>query len=185
MNHWFRGLVLFALLGSAVAQSSVNFVTLTKGTSIKLRMAQTLTSKHAYVGERVELMVAEDVNVGDALLVPKDTRVLGTVHVGKAKEGDKNNPHQVVIQIDYIRLGDRRIPLSGKHSDKGKVDKGKVVATTILFGLSGLLLAMDARTGQINEGAEVDAIVAEDVALPALGPATKVAEETEVPPTTR
>ena len=153
----------------ALAQDSANLVLLRQGTEIKLRMAQTLTSKHAYVGERVELKVAEDVVADGALLVPKNTRVLGTVHVGKAKEGDRTNPHQVVLQVDYIRLGERRIALSGMHSDKGKVDKGTVVASTILFGLSGLLVAMNARTGEIREGTEVQAVVAEDVELPSLG----------------
>lgn len=167
--------LLFAV--SLLAQSPAELVPLAKGTEIKLKMAQTLTSKHTYIGERVELKVAEDVVVGGALLVPRNTRVLGTVHVGKAKEGDRKNPHQVVIQIDYIRLGDRRIPLSGMHSNKGKVDKSTVIASSIFFGLTGALIAMDSRTGQIPEGTEVTATVAEDSALPSLGPAPKPTEE--------
>jgi hypothetical protein len=169
MNRLPISMLLLLLAGSGFAQSPTDLVVLAKGTEIKLKMAQTVTSKHAYVGERVELRVTEDVVAGTALVVPKNTRVLGTVSVGKKKEGDKNNPHKVVIQIDYIRLGDRRIALSGMYSDKGKVDKSTVAASTVLFGLTGLLIAMDSRTGEIREGTEVKAIVTEDVPLPALG----------------
>lgn len=170
-------ILLNLLGGSAIAQSSANLVLLSKGTEINLKMAQTLTSKHAYVGERVELQVVGDVVVDGALLVPKNTRVLGTVHVGKAEEGDRTNPHQVVLQIDYIRLGDRRIALSGMHSDKGKVNKGTLVASSVFFGLTGALIAMNSRTGEIKEGVEVKALVAEDVSLPSLGPSPKPAEK--------
>jgi hypothetical protein len=171
-------LLLLLLARNGFAQSPTDLIVLAKGTEIKLKMAQTVTSKHAYIGERVELQVADDVVAGAVLLVPKNTRVLGTVNVGKVKEGDKKNPHEVVIQIDYIRLGDRRIPLSGMHSDKGKVDKSTLAASTVLFGLTGLLIAMDSRTGEIKEGTEVKAIVTEDVPLPALGPSSAAKEQT-------
>ena len=166
MRHLPVLFLLLSLPGSGFTQASQNSLVLQKGMEIKLKMAQTVTSKHAYVGERVELKVAEDVVSGGALLVPRNTRVLGTVNIGKAKEGDHTNPHKVVIRVDYIRLGERRIPLSGTHSDKGKVDKGTVVASTVFFGLSGLLIALDSRTGEILEGTEVKAIVNEDVSFP-------------------
>ncbi len=71
-------LALLPLLMAAgsMAQSESNLLVLTKDTEIRLVMAETLTSKHAYKGERVELKVAEDVMVGNALAVPRNTRVL-------------------------------------------------------------------------------------------------------------
>jgi hypothetical protein len=113
----------------------------------------------------------------DMLLVPKGTRVLGTVSFGKEKEGAKNNPHRVVIKIDYIRHGERRILLSGMHSDKGKVNKGNVATGAVLLGLTGVILAMDSVTAEIKEGTEVNALVAEDVELPSMGPAPKKPEQ--------
>lgn len=161
---------MFLLVACAVAQSTPETVVLPKGTEIKLVMAQALTSKHAYLGERVELKVADSVLVGNALLVPKNTRVLGTVTKGKDKEGSKKNPHQVALQIDYIRLGDRRIALMGEHSNKAKIDKGAAVATTALFGLTGLSIMLENRTGVIVEGTEIKALVAEDISLPVISP---------------
>ena len=174
--------LLAASVGTTVAQTSIELVMLPKDTPIKLKMAQTLTSKHAYVGERVELVVADDIVMEDLLLVPRGTRVLGTVNFGKQKEGAKNNPHRVVIQIDYIRHGERRILLSGMHSEKGKVDKGNVAAGAVLLGLSGVFLAMDSVTAEIKEGTEVNALVAEDVELPSLGPAPKKPDQVEPVP---
>ena len=84
-------------------------------------MAETLTSKHAYIGQRVELQVADDVIVGGALLIPKSTRVLGTVTAGKKEEGKKDNPKTVAIQVDYIRLGDRRILPTGCIQTRAKL----------------------------------------------------------------
>lgn len=57
---------------------------------------------------------------------------------------------QAARRIDYIRLGDRRILPTGTYSDKGKVDKGTVVAGAMLLGVSGVLIALDSRTGEIR-----------------------------------
>jgi hypothetical protein len=118
----------------------------------------------------------------ESLLVPKGTRVLGTVKFGKREEGAKDNPHRVVIQIDYIRMGERRVQLNGMHSDKGKVSKGDLVAGALLLGLSGVFLAMDSATAEIKEGTEVNALVAEDVELPSLGTPPKKSEPVTPPP---
>ena len=185
MKFLFACSFLLVSAGSIIAQSFSATEVLPQGTEIDLKMAQTLTSKNAHIGDRVELVVASDVIVYDAVLVPRNTRVLGTVSVGKAKEGDKKNPHEVAIQIDYIRLGDRRIKLSGAQSDKGKINKGTAVAGAALFGLAGLAVAMDARTGEIREGTEVRAFVAEDVTLPVLGVAQKSTEAPVQTPASR
>jgi len=165
MKSLFAAVMLLPLAVVSVAQSASDLVILSKGTEIKLRMAQTLTSKTASIGERIELQVADDVVVAGALLVPKNTRVLGTVQEGRASEGDRKNSHKIAMQVDYIRLGNRRILVSGTYSDKGKIDRGAVVASTIAFGLTGLVVAMESRTGEIKEGTEIKATVAEDVAL--------------------
>ncbi len=140
---------------------------LVRDTEIKLRMAQSLSSKSAVMGERVELAVVNDVVVDGLVVVPKDTRVLGTVKVGKKREKIENS-HDLLIEIDYIAMSGKHIKLAGKHANSGKVNKGAAVASTAALGLSGLMLAMDARTAKIAEGTTVDAWVDEDVELPPL-----------------
>lgn len=141
-----------------------------RDTEIKLRMAQSLSSKHAVIGERVELAVAEDLAVDGWVVVPKGTRVLGTVKVGKKQE-KWDNSHDLLVEIDYIAFSGKHIKLGGRRAGSGKINKGAVVASTAALGLSGLLLAMDARTAQIPEGTMVDAWVDEDIELPPLGAA--------------
>ena len=140
---------------------------LQRDTEIKLRMAQSLSSKSAVIGERVELAVADDVVVDGLVVVPKDTRVLGTVKIGKKREKVENS-HDLLIEIDYIAMSGKHIKLGGRQASSGKVNKGAAVASTAVLGLSGLMLAMDARTAKIAEGTIVDAWVDEDVELPPL-----------------
>lgn len=166
------------LFGFTCASQETNReAVLAQGTMIKLVMAETLSSKHAFKGQRVELQVAEDVKSGDALLIPKKTRVLGTVNVGLEKEGKRGNAHAVVVQVDYVRMGDRKIELIGAASDKGKVGAGNVVAGAMLLGLSGVLIAVNSRTGEIKEGTEVTAFVSEDISLPVVDRVPKQEKE--------
>ena len=58
-------------------------VILRSGTEVKLRFAQSLSSKHATVGEKVELRVEEDVKVDRTVVVPAGARVLGIVVQGR------------------------------------------------------------------------------------------------------
>lgn len=152
-------------------------VKVARDTEVKLRMAQSLSSKHAVIGERVELTVAEELAVDGWVVVPKGTRVLGTVKVGKKRER-VDNSHDLLVEIDYIAMSGKHVKLGGRQAGQGKVNKGAAVASTAALGLSGLLLAMDARTAQIPEGTIVKAWVDEDVELPPLWearvePATK------------
>jgi hypothetical protein len=130
-------------------------------------MAQSLSSKSAVLGERVELVVAEDLAVDGFVVVPQGTRVLGTVKIGKKRERAEN-AHNLLIEIDYIAMSGKHIKLGGRRADSGKINKGAVVASTAALGLGGLLLAMDARTAKIVEGTVVDAWVDEDIELPPL-----------------
>ena len=176
-------LVPLVLSVACLAQQAEQVVVMPQGTMIKLVMAETLDSKHAFKGQRVELQVAEDVMVGDALVIPRKTRVLGTVNAGLEKEGKRGNAHAVVVQIDYVRLGDRKVALIGAAADKGKVKAGNVAAGAVILGLSGVLIAVNSRTGEIKEGTEVTAFVAEDVSLPTVQreaePAKEKAQEPE------
>lgn len=128
-----------------------------QGTPIKLKFAQSLTSKHVVVGDRVEMAVAEDLMVDGWVVVPQGTRVLGTVTVGKKKE-KYGNAHDLGIQIDYIAMGDRHVKLGGQHSAKGKAGTDTLVAGTFFLGLSGLLIAQENREANIPRGDHGDGV---------------------------
>src|SRR5215469_6725408 len=52
---------------------------LKEGTEVHLKLAQTMTSKTSSVGEPVEMVLAEDLTVGQDIVALKGARVLGTV----------------------------------------------------------------------------------------------------------
>ncbi len=132
------------------------------GTAVKLVFAQSLSSKHVVTGEKIELRLAEDLKVGDEVVVAKGARVLGTVTQGKKDEKYRKSKN-LMVRVDYIVAGDKRIKLTGEQSQKGTVSSGAVTAATIGFGLSGLLFALDQKEAWIKEGTPIIGEVAEDV----------------------
>lgn len=137
------------------------------GTEIPLKFAQSLSTKSAVIGDKVEFVVAEDVRVGGNVAVPAGTRVLGTVITGKQSEKKKNDADALAVRAEYLKVAGMRVKLRSDKIDpqKAKVDKGKVVAATIFFGVSGLVFALGSKRLVIPEGTPVMAYVAEDVTL--------------------
>jgi hypothetical protein len=142
-------------------------VLLREGTEVHLKLAQTMTSKTSTVGEPVEMVLAEDLTVGEDVVVRKGARVLGAVVAGKQSEKQKSEAHELRVRADHIKVGDSFIKLTGDQAGIGKRDKEKMVTYSILFGLSGLL-ASSGKTFVIPEGTPAIAYVQEDIALATL-----------------
>lgn len=148
-------------------------VMLKQGTEVHLKLAQTMTSKTSTVGEPVEMVLAEDLKVGEDIVARKGARVLGKVIAGKQNEKQKSEAHELRVQADHIKVGDSFIKLTGAQAGVGKRDKGKMVTYGILFGLSGLL-ASSSKKFVIPEGTPATAYVQEDIALAILPPSPNV-----------
>ena len=142
-------------------------VLLKEGTEVKLALAQVVTSRAAVVGEPIELVLAEDLRVGDAAVLRKGARALGTVIEGKESEKKRRQPKSLRIRVDFIKAGDARILLRGDKAGVGKRNKTAMVAGTAAFGLTGLLLTMGKKY-KIPVGTPVIAYVDEDIQLPPL-----------------
>jgi hypothetical protein len=142
-------------------------VLLREGTEVHLKLAQTMTSKTSTVGEPVEMVLAEDLTVGNDVVVRKGARVLGAVVAGKQSEKQKSEAHELRVRADHIKVGDSFIKLTGDQAGIGKRDKEKMVTYSILFGLSGLLVS-SGKTFVIPEGTPAIAYVQEDIALATL-----------------
>jgi hypothetical protein len=137
-------------------------VILRSGTEVKLAFAQSLSSKHATMGEKVELRVEEDVKVDRTVFVPAGARVLGTVVQGKKNE-KYGNSKDLAVRVDYIVVKGKKIKLTGEQQQKAKTNIGSVTAATIGLGLSGLMIYMSQREAWIREGTPANAYIAEDV----------------------
>jgi len=147
-----------------IRMAAASTVLLTEGTEVKLALAQRVTGKAAVVGEPIELVLAEDLRVGDAVVVRKGTRVLGTIIEGRKSEKENRRPKSLRIRVDFIKAGDARIMLRGEKAGVGKRSKKAMAAGAAAFGLSGLLLTMGKKY-QIPVGTPVTAYVDEDINL--------------------
>ena len=139
-------------------------VLLKEGTKVNLALAQRITGTAAVVGEPIELVLAEDLRVGNALVARKGARVLGTIIEGKKSENERRQPKQLRIRVDFIKAGDAKIMLRGEQSGIGRRSKKAMAAGTAAFGLTGLLLTMG-KEYEIPVGTSVTAYVDEDVEL--------------------
>jgi hypothetical protein len=137
-------------------------VILRSGTEVKLMFAQSLSSKHATKGERIELRVEEDVKVDHTVVVLAGARVLGTVVQGKKNE-KYGNSKDLAVRVDYIVVKNKKIKLTGEQQQKAKTNIGSVTAATIGLGLSGLMIYMSQREAWIREGTPAKGYIAEDV----------------------
>ncbi|HXH49662.1 MAG TPA: hypothetical protein VNM47_09970 [Terriglobia bacterium] len=144
-----------------------SMVMLKEGTEVKLALAQRVTGKAAVVGEPIELALAEDLRVGNAVVARKGTRVLGTVIEGKKSEKEHRRPKSLRVRVDFIKAGEAKILVRGEQAGVGKRNKTAMAAVTAAFGLTGLLLTMGKKY-EIPVGTPVIAYVDEDVSLPPL-----------------
>ena len=140
---------------------------LKEGTEVKLKFAQKLSSRSAVIGDPVELVLDEDLKVGDAVVARKGARARGTVMLGKESEKKRAGAHELAIRLEYLKAGDTRVKLRGERGAKGKVNKGATVGLTLVFGLTGLLIGLSTKHFEIQEGTPVSCYVAEDVELKA------------------
>lgn len=137
-------------------------IVLKKGSEVKIAFAQSLSSKHATIGEKVELRVTDDVLVDDQIVIPKGTRTIGTVTTGKKNE-KRGNSKELAVEINYIVVKEKRIPLTGMQQQKSKTNVGAATAATIGLGLSGLMIYMNQREAWIREGTPAVGYTVEDV----------------------
>lgn len=150
-----------------VQASGPSTVLLKEGTEVKLALAQVVTGRAAVVGAPIELVLAEDLRAGDAVVVRKGTRVLGTIIEGRKSEKQRRRIKHLRIRADFIKAGDARIMLRGEKAGVGKRNKTAMVAGAAAFGIYGLMLTMGKKY-KIPMGTPVTAYVDEDIHLPPL-----------------
>src|SRR5215831_6254905 len=137
---------------------------LKEGTDVKLKFAQDLSSKTAAENDPVNLVLDEDLKVGDVVVAKTGAKALGTVtHVKKAgmigKAGELN------MRLEYVLVGDARMKLRGTKGKEGQGKEGAAVALTVLFGPIGLI--KHGKNVEIKEGTPLAAYVDQDFTVPA------------------
>ena len=144
--------------------------TLLDGTAVKLRLAETISSSNAKVGQQIPFEVTEDVVVQGVTVLPKGAQALATVTDASPKKsmgrGGKLN-----VNVDSARLADgEKVQLRAVQENKGGghtgAMTGAMVATAIVFfPAAPLFLFIHGKDISIPQGTEVTAFVQGDMKL--------------------
>jgi hypothetical protein len=137
-------------------------VILKEGTEVPLVFASALDSKTAVDEDSVNMTLAEDLKVGDVVVVKKGAPAVATVTNAK-KAGMMGRPGELSIRLEYVKSDDQRVHLRGAKGKEGEGKVGATVALTVIFGPIGLI--KHGKNVVIPAGAPLTAFVDQDYAL--------------------
>lgn len=138
---------------------------LKEGTEISLKFAEALSSKTATEGDPVNLLLADDLKVGDVVVAKAGAKAVGNITHSK-KSGMMGRAGELNMRLEYLKVGDTRIKLRGSKGKEGEGKEGTAVVLTVLFGPLGLL--KKGKNVEIKEGTALKAFIDEDTPLPAI-----------------
>ncbi len=144
------------------AAASSERVVLKEGTEVPLVFATDLNSKTAVDDDTVNMTLAEDLKVGDVILVKKGAPALATVTNAK-KAGMMGKAGELSIRLEYLKSDDQRLRLRGSKGKEGEGKVGATVALTVLFGPIGLI--KHGKNVDIPPGTPLTAYVDQDYTL--------------------
>ena len=147
-------------------------LTLKEGTEVNLKLAQTLSSKTAAVGDSVEMVLDQDLIVDKTLVAKKGSRALATVSNAK-KAGMAGRGGELNLRLEYVKAGDTKVKLRGTQAKNGDNKTGATVGLVLAFGVLGFM--KHGKQAEVKEGTPLKAFVDEDAQVSSLGPAPEPA----------
>lgn len=138
-------------------------------TEVMLSMNEDLTTKGGRIseGHKFSLTVVNEVRMGDYVVIPKGTAAFGEVTwmTGKGAFGKSG---KMEIELRYIDLNGRRIPISGKYRQEGEGNTVGTVAGVVAAGVFAAVIT--GKSARIPQGRELKAFTTEaiPVVLPAI-----------------
>jgi hypothetical protein len=137
---------------------------LKEGTDVKLKFAQDLSSKTATDDDPVNLVLDEDLKVGDMTVTKAGAKAVGTITHAK-KAGMMGKGGELNLRLEYLLVGDTRMRLRGTKGKEGEGKVGAAVALTVLFGPIGLM--KHGKNVEVKQGTPLLAYVDQDFSAPA------------------
>ncbi|MGO8984125.1 MAG: hypothetical protein ACLPHI_14570 [Terriglobales bacterium] len=147
----------------SAAVAPVAKLVLKEGSDVKLKFADNLNSKTAEDGDPVNLILDEDLKVGDVVVVKAGAKAVGEITNAK-KAGMMGKAGELNMRLEHLKAGDERVRLRGSKGKEGEGKEGATVALTVLFGPIGLI--KHGKNVEIKAGTPLAAFVDQDVALP-------------------
>jgi hypothetical protein len=135
---------------------------LKEGTEVILKFAETLSSSTAADEDPVNLVLDQDVVIGNTVVVKAGAMALGRVTHAK-KAGMIGKAGELNIRLEYVDTGNGKIKLRGTKNPEGKDKTGTAVALTVLFGPIGLI--KHGKNVEVKRGTPLMAYIAEDTPL--------------------
>lgn len=146
---------------SAVPRS----VVMPEGTAVKLKLLHSLNSKTVVADDPLNFSLAEDVLVDGKIVVKAGAVAIGRVREAKSAR-TLGRGAELALDMQYLRVGQLRVPLRGFQARKGQAKTGDTIALVVAFGLSGLF--KHGSEIEVKEGSILTAYVDEDTPLPLL-----------------
>ena len=148
----------------AIIQPPSMATILRAGTEVPLVTREDLTTKKKQlrVGQRVQLEVASNVEMGGVIVIPTGTPAIAELTEVRNK-GMWGKSGYIAARILSLRMGDRQVRLSGSFDDKGITGTGGVVAAVALLPLAGFITT--GTSAHIPTGSAVKGFLDEDIAF--------------------
>ena len=155
--------VIQAMINPKAAAAAPAKLILKEGTDVKLKFAQDLSSKTATDDDPVNLVLDEDLKVGDVTVAKAGAKAVGTVTHAK-KAGMMGKGGELNLRLEYLLVGDTRMRLRGTKGKEGEGKVGAAVALTVLFGPIGLI--KHGKNVEVKQGTPLLAYVDQDFPVP-------------------
>jgi hypothetical protein len=148
----------------APATAPTDKLVLKEGSDVHLKFAQNLSSKTAAEGDPVNLLLDEDLKVGDVIVAKAGSKVVGSITHAK-KAGMIGKAGELNMRLEYIILPEGHLRLRGSKGKEGQGKEGTAIALTVLFGPIGLI--KHGKEVEIKEGTPLPAYTDENYTVPA------------------
>jgi hypothetical protein len=149
---------------AAVTPAASANLLLARGTLVPLVFASDVSSEKAEVGDKISVTLADDVKVGDVVVVRKGTPAVATV-----TEVDGNGvmgvPGEIFFQADSILADGAVIKLRGSAAKEGRDHEGKAFGL-MFVPVVPVGLFVRGNDAEIKQGSLFTAFVDADVLLP-------------------
>jgi hypothetical protein len=137
-------------------------VVLQEGSEVKLKFADDLSSKTATEGDAVNLILDDDIKVGDVVVAKAGCKAVGTITNAK-KAGMMGRAGELNMRLEHLKVGDDRVKLRGTKGKEGQGKEGTAVVLTVLFGPIGLI--KHGKNVEVKAGTPLTAYVDNDTPL--------------------
>jgi hypothetical protein len=137
---------------------------LQEGTEVDLSIDDSLSSRDSEEGDRFTITLTDPITLADGVVIPAGYRGRGEV-TSVERNGMLGKSGKLSVRLDYLAIGDTRVPLRANKAQSGANNVGTTIALTIL--VTPLFLLLKGGNANIHRGQQVTGYVDETTTIPA------------------